>query len=119
MVNNFQALHCWQNSRRLTSLSFELFASAGQFSLDGTLKNQICRAALSVMNNIAEGFSRRSTKEAARFYEIAIGSCMEVESMTYVLEDLYPKLYSQVTELRQAAVHTKAQTINFRKHVLK
>ncbi|MEL7223135.1 MAG: four helix bundle protein, partial [Bacteroidota bacterium] len=52
------------------------------------LKDQIRRASLSIMNNIAEGFTRFSSKEKVRFFEIAQSSASEVKSMFYLMEDL-------------------------------
>lgn len=55
---------------------------------DFGLKDQLRRASVSIMNNIAEGFGRFSTKEKIRFFEIAQSSANEVRSMFYLLEDL-------------------------------
>jgi len=51
---------------------------------DFYFRNQIKRAAVSVSDNIAEGFSRKSNKELRRFLNISIGSCNEVKSMVYL-----------------------------------
>ena len=55
---------------------------------DFAFRSQIQKAGISVMNNIAEGFERRSNTEFARFLDIAKGSCGEVRSMYYAAEDL-------------------------------
>ncbi|MBX3458957.1 MAG: four helix bundle protein [Planctomycetes bacterium] len=52
------------------------------------MKDQLTRASLSIMNNIAEGFGRHSSKDFARFLGIAKASAIEVQSMLYVLLDL-------------------------------
>jgi len=52
------------------------------------MRDQLCRAAVSVMSNIAEGFSRRTDKEFAHFLDIARGSCGEVQSLLYVALDV-------------------------------
>lgn len=50
-------------------------------------KEQLVSASLSIMNNIAEGFSRFSKAEFVRFLNISVSSCCEIKSMTYVLLD--------------------------------
>ena len=59
------------------------------------------RAALSVMNNIAEGFARKSTKDRIQFFVIAIASLSETRSMIYVGEDIGIFLPQQSNELFQ------------------
>lgn len=60
----------------------------GKFSQDFGLKDQIRKASVSVMSNIAEGFERGSRTEFARFLRIAKGSCGEARSQLYVALDL-------------------------------
>lgn len=60
----------------------------GEFSRDFALKDQIRRAAISVMANIAEGFERRSDREFHRFLEIAKASAGEVASELYIAFDV-------------------------------
>ncbi|MBA3937208.1 MAG: four helix bundle protein [Planctomycetes bacterium] len=64
------------------------------------LQNQLSRAALSAMNNIAEGFARGSDPQFCHFLDIARGSAAEVESMLYVIEDLAPELAPDLIEIR-------------------
>lgn len=85
-IKNFKDLNCWKSARRLAVDIYQL--DAPLLKTDWTTKDQIRRAALSVMNNIAEGFSRFSAKEQLRFYEIAQSSAAEVESMVYLMQDL-------------------------------
>jgi four helix bundle protein len=86
-ASTFEELKCWQKGRELVTLVYSL-TSAGQIAQDFGVRDQARRAALSVMNNIAEGFARESNKEFLRFLDISHASCVEVKSMTYVLEDL-------------------------------
>ena len=82
----FEDIHAWQKARELTSLVYKT-SREGDFSRDFGLKDQIRRASVSVMNNVAEGFGRLGDNEFARFLEIAKGSAYEVQSTTYVALD--------------------------------
>lgn len=83
----------------------------GKFVKDFDTKSQIRRAALSTMNNIAEGFGRGSNKEFIRFLEIAQSSVMEVKSITYVLIDLDYLLEDRIIEISRKAEETKSVTL--------
>ena len=86
-VERFEELVAWQKARKLTQTIYTLTRS-GAFSKDYGLSNQIQRASVSVMSNIAEGFERRSIAEFHRFLAIAKGSCAEVRSLLYVAVDV-------------------------------
>jgi four helix bundle protein len=77
-VERFEELKCWQAARELVKL-VHLVCDEGKLGKDFDTKSQIRRAALSVMNNIAEGFGRGSEKEFIRFLEIAQSPAMEVK----------------------------------------
>ena len=85
-VNRFEDLDCWKIARELSREIYTL-TTAGEFSRDYGLKDQIRRAAVSVMTNIAEGFERSSNKDFARFLYISKGSAGEVRSLLYVALD--------------------------------
>lgn len=55
---------------------------------DFGLKDQLCRAAVSSMSNVAEGFTRKSDKDFAHFLDVAKGSTVEVQSLLYVALDI-------------------------------
>src|SRR5262249_32602234 len=61
--------------------------SEGPLSRDFGLRDQLCRAAVSSMSNVAEGFARTSDKDFAHFLDVARGSVMEVQSLLYVALD--------------------------------
>ena len=76
-VKYFEDLDVWKEARRLTK---EIYAATpdAKFSKDFGLRDQIRRAAVSVMSNIAEGFERGGNQEFIQFLYIAKGSCGEV-----------------------------------------
>ena len=80
-------IQAWQKARQATRMIYEGTAE-GQFARDYGLRDQIRRASVSIMANIAEGFGRRSDKEFANFLNMAHGSISEVQSHLYVALDL-------------------------------
>jgi len=86
-VQKFEDLVAWQKARILTKRVYDLTAS-GRFSRDYGLRDQIQRAVVSVMSNIAEGFERSGLPEFHQFLVIAKGSCAEVRSQLYVALDV-------------------------------
>ena len=83
-LKRFEDIIAWQKAHRLT---LDIYLSFGK-SKDFAFRDQICKAALSVPNNIAEGFDRSTDKDFARFLYISIGSCSEVRSMLYLAADM-------------------------------
>ena len=86
-ISRFEELDCWQEARKLVTEVY-LICEKGKLRKDFETKNQLKRASLSIMNNIAEGFGRYSKKEFIRFLEYSQSSALEVKSMLYILEDL-------------------------------
>ncbi len=84
MIQTFEELISWQKARILAGKVYQLFRS----NRDYGFRDQIQRAVISISNNIAEGFERKSNKELSQFLFIAKGSCGEVRSMSYVALDL-------------------------------
>lgn len=82
--NNFEDIIAWQKAKTLVLLIYKNFNESKDFGF----KDQIQRASLSIMNNIAEGFERQSNNEFKRFLLYAKGSCGEVRSMLYIAKDL-------------------------------
>ena len=85
-VNRFEDLDAWKVARDLANLIYTWCRESG-LSKDYGFRDQIQRAAVSVMNNIAEGFERGSNKDFAKFLFIARGSVGEVRSMLYLALD--------------------------------
>ena len=86
-VERFEDLIAWQKARQLTVDIYRITAH-GEFAKDSGLRDQIRRAAVSVMSNIAEGFDRGSRSEFHQFLVIAKASCAEVRSQLYVAQDV-------------------------------
>ena len=82
----FEDLDAWKSARDLTN---EVYAYCRREPLnrDFGLCDQLRRAAVSVMNNVAEGWESYHVAEKIQFYNIARRSCGEVRSMSYVLLD--------------------------------
>lgn len=79
-IEKFEDIIAWQKSKDLTFSIYNKFKNCRDFGF----KDQIQRAVVSIMNNIAEGFERRGDKEFKHFLFIAKGSCGEVRSMLYL-----------------------------------
>ncbi len=87
-ARSFEDLWIWQTARGLVKDVYSDFGIDSPAVRDFGFQDQIRRAAMSVMNNIAEGFERGSDADFANFLRIAKGSCGEVRSMFYTAEDL-------------------------------
>lgn len=86
-ISNFTDLNAWKQAHQLVLLVYKitkLFPKEEQYAL----VDQIRRAAISIVSNIAEGFSRESYKEKVQFYSMARGSLTEVQSQLIVAKDL-------------------------------
>jgi four helix bundle protein len=101
-INKFEDILAWQKAGQLTILVYKLFRDCKDYNFI----NQIQRAVISIMNNIAEGFERNTNKEFRNFLFIAKGSCAEVRSMLYIALRLnyinkneFKNLYNQTIEI--------------------
>lgn len=79
-ISKFEDIIAWRKAGQLTTEIYKKFSSNKDFGF----RDQIQRASVSIMNNIAEGFERASNKELKYFLYIAKGSCGEVRSMLYL-----------------------------------
>ena len=86
-VERFEELIAWQKARVLTAEIYKA-TTDGDFGRDFGLKNQIQRAAVSVMSNLAEGFERGRPAEFHQFLSVAKASCAELRSQLYVAFDV-------------------------------
>ncbi|MDR0232443.1 MAG: four helix bundle protein [Dysgonamonadaceae bacterium] len=83
-ILKFEDIFAWQKAQ---NLAVEIYKNLGNIK-DYGFKDQICRAVVSISNNIAEGFDRSSNAEFVRFLYISLASCSEVKSMLYLSEKL-------------------------------
>ncbi len=83
-IARFEDILAWQKAKELAKEIYKNFSDSKDFGF----KDQIQRAAISVMNNIAEGYERKTNNEFKQFLFIAKGSCGEVRSMLIIAKEL-------------------------------
>ena len=103
-IERFEDIEAWQTARELTRQIYKA-AAHERFARDYGLRDQIQRAAVSIMANTAEGFDANSDDEFVRFLRYALRSATEVQSHLYVAADQgyisaeeFTRLYDQATE---------------------
>jgi four helix bundle protein len=118
-ARSFEDLWIWQQARKLVAEIYSDFVEGTPGCRDFGFRDQIQRAGVSIMNNIAEGFERSSDAEFARFLDIAKGSCGEVRSMYYTAEDLAYAPNSVALERRETSKQLSAGIASLRAHLKK
>jgi four helix bundle protein len=86
-ITRFEDIEAWQTARELTKLIYT-FTDEGKFARDFGLRDQIRRASVSIMSNIAEGFESQTQAQFIRYLGIAKASAGEVRSQLYISRDL-------------------------------
>ena len=99
-VERFEDLRVWQEARVQANAVYD----ATERMRDFGFRDQMRRAAVSVMNNVAEGFERRTDADFAHFLDVAKGSNGEVRSMCYLGEDRRYLAPARAETMRLAAV---------------
>jgi four helix bundle protein len=112
----FEDLQVWKDSRKFVKSIYEL-TSLNNFQNDYGFKDQIQRAAVSVMNNISEGFERDNNKEFINFLNYAKGSAGEVRSMLYAALDLNYISENKFSDTYSNSIDIIKQISNFRKYL--
>jgi four helix bundle protein len=112
-AEKFEDLEICKEARRLNKLVYCSLETCRDYSF----KDQIRRAALSVMNNISEGFERRTAKDFAHFLDLAKGSAGEVRSMNYAAEDLKILEEELASALRSNYETLSKRIAAFQKHL--
>jgi len=123
-IDKFEELIAWQKARQLTAEIYRI-TTYDKFARDFGLKDQIRRAAVSIMSNIAEGFERGRPSEFHQFLSVAKASCAELRSQLYVAldagylrEEEFTELMAKASEVAlivgglRAAVERKRDGIN-------
>ena len=107
-MRRFEELRVWQDARILVRDVYTLTEPLKDWSF----KDQIRRAAVSVMNNIAEGSESGSDANFTKFLNIAKGSCGEVRSMLYLMKDLFQIEEQQISNLQNSAERISSNIYN-------
>jgi four helix bundle protein len=102
---SFEEIQAWKKSRELTRRIYSS-SSQGRFARDFGLRDQIRRASVSIMSNIAEGYDRSGTGEFIQFLATAKGSASEVQSQLFVALDQNYIDRKHFEELRTLASET-------------
>jgi four helix bundle protein len=112
MKKHFEDLLVWKSSRELVNEICSLTRS-GSFRKDFSLVDQIRRAGISIMSNIAEGFERGSNQELIQFLYIAKGSCGEVRTQLLIAFDQKYITYKEMEETKELAKKVSGMLANF------
>ena len=101
-IERFEDIISWKKAREVTVRIYQLFSTSRDFGF----RDQIQRASVSIMNNVAEGFERDSDRDFVRFLFYAKASCGELRSMLYLAEDLNYLSHTEFEELMALSLET-------------
>lgn len=111
-ITRFEEIEAWQTARELTKMIYSI-TDEGKLSRDFGLKDQLRRASVSVMSNIAEGYESSSQALFIRYLGIAKASAGEVRSQLYVARDVNFLTDQQFSQLFQIAEKASRQFSRF------
>jgi four helix bundle protein len=86
-INHFEELECWKEARKLVNMVYKAIKSSRPFKEDFRLRDQSTGSAISIMNNISEGWASQSNPEFIRFLAYSRRSCAEVPNCFYIALD--------------------------------
>jgi four helix bundle protein len=115
-IERFEDIDAWKKARELTKIIYEV-TSQGKLATDFSLRDQIRRAAVSIMANIAEGFEREGNKEFRQFLATAKGSAGEVKALLYVALDAGLTSMEQFQRIRTLADETSRLLAGFLRYL--
>ena len=105
-INRFEDLECWQAARKLVNVVYDSIKSSKAFQSDYRLTDQSKGAAISIMNNISEGWASQSNAEFIRFLVYSRRSCAEVQNcfyiafdQDYIKENISQEIYNQAKKV--------------------
>lgn len=111
-IERFEDIQAWQKARCLAKDVYDV-SNLGCFAKDFGLRDQIRRAAVSIMLNIAEGFARKTNKEFIQFLVMAHGSAAEVQAALYIALDQEYIRESEFKKLYELADNTSKMLLGF------
>jgi four helix bundle protein len=117
-ITTFEDIEAWQEARAFVRNIYHA-SSTGSFAGDFALRDQLRRAAVSIVSNIAEGFERSSHREFARFLYMAKASAGEARAQLYVALDLGYLDEAQFRDLRLATIFISSKLASFIKYLQK
>lgn len=117
-ITTFEDIEAWQEARSFVRNIYRA-SNTGGFAGDFALRDQLRRAAISIVSNIAEGFERSSRREFARFLYMAKASAGEARAQLYVALDLGYLDEAQFRDLRLAVISISSKLANFIKYLQK
>ena len=115
-VRQFEELEVWRESKTFVKAIY-LITGEGLFSRDFGLRDQLRRASVSIMSNIAEGFERGTNKEFTQFLHIAKGSAGEARSLLHVASDVGYVNQKTFADLNASVVSISRRLSNFIKYL--
>lgn len=102
-IQKFEDIIAWQKAQQYAVEVYDVFQDLKDFGF----KDQVCRAVISISNNIAEGFDRSSNADFVRFLYIAFSSCSEAKPMIYLALKL-----GYITTIQQEQLLKKGNDIS-------
>lgn len=115
-IEQYEDLRCWQQARELVNSIYKLIGKPN-IKNEFALSDQLKRASISVMTNIAEGFSRYHKKDFIRFLDYAQSSAQEVKSLLYIVLDREMIDHEKVIEIQNHCDHCQASILALLKHI--
>ena len=105
-IDHFEDLECWREARKLVNMVYNTIRSSKPFQADYHLMGQSTGAAISIMNNISEGWASQSNPEFIKFLTYSRRSCAEVQNcfyvafdQEYITENILKEIYNQATKV--------------------